>query len=426
MAAQFTPDTASMKRRRARLRQRQPRLLFTQLGAIRPWSRLEAEVLRQLGPQFTAGVEALLPLTPEEGCWRTVLLLFSQHMLIAQVDARGLVESDSGGSRRHESRHSIGHVGGSSSSSASADRLNPRAGSWPQMSGAASGAAEGDVGGGSFAADVATVEPMDLFEALDESALKLFSQALKPINTLVYGVQDMEAQLSGKQLTESVGDPDISRGARRFPFEDLRSVDMLGGDVLQLEDVRGGIHSLPLASAPFGVAARQALADGFRAVLTSTSSVANWDRLNLAIQEERRQPIDGREREQTGQRASRGVGERVLEVFEVERLFVPTGEWKTPFMPMDRELSFRWVDATGVRHPHLLPELSCEQTARRTLPPCELDALFRPVIGWSIDIDDNTDENGWKYGLAWNSSTWDRKAGLFDAIRKRRWTRKYE
>ena len=83
IAAQATPDSASMKRRRARLRRRQPRLLFGQ-GALRPWSELEAELLGQLGERLTQGVEEVIPLT-QQGSQRAVLLLYLRHMLLAEV-----------------------------------------------------------------------------------------------------------------------------------------------------------------------------------------------------------------------------------------------------------------------------------------------------------------------------------------------------
>ena len=83
IAAQATPDSASMKRRRARLRRRQPRLLFGQ-GALRPWSELEAELLGQLGERLTQGVEEVIPLA-QQGSQRAVLLLYLRHMLLAEV-----------------------------------------------------------------------------------------------------------------------------------------------------------------------------------------------------------------------------------------------------------------------------------------------------------------------------------------------------
>lgn len=267
---------------------------------------------------------------------------------------------------------------------------------------------------------------MDIFEALDESALKLFSQALKPINTLVYGVQDFEAQLTGSpSYSEPTAGEQGPSQSRAFHFSDLKCVD-LAGPVLQLEDLRSGIHSLPLASAPIGEAVRQALAAGLRTALTNANSMANWSDLHAALLEERRTANTSELGPNMNRRGSTGAGQRVLEVFEVERRVVHSGEWKTPFLPMDRELSFRWVDATGTRHPSLIKGYSCERCAACTTPPCVLSTLFRPTRGWAIDTSGATDSEGWKYGLAWNSSTWDTRPGLFDAIRKRRWTRTFE
>lgn len=411
VAAQVAPDTVSMKRRRARVRHRQPRLLFTSLGAFRPWSELEAEVLRQLGPRLTAGVEEVLPLTPYAPAGMTVLLLFCQRFLVSQVKGWREMEPPAG---RHSTAGTSGErqagggggfsEGGGSSSSSSAPR-------------------PGRVAAGAHLDTDVRAAPMDLFEAIDESALKLFSQALKPINTLVYGVQDMEQHLSGKEKEDSRGDPDISKRAREFIFTDLKDVHTSGeGDgLVQLEDTRGGVHSLPLFAAPFGVGVRRALVAGFRTVLSNANAMANWDELRRELLAEWRQNPGLQHNRAEGL----GAGERVLEVFEVERRTAVSGEWSTPALPVDRDLAYRWVDATGSRHPHLIRGRTSKQCAHSLEPPCELSSLFRPTTAWCVDKSGG-ESDGWKYGLAWNSSTWGTRPGLFDAIRRRRWTRTYE
>ncbi|CAJ1442510.1 unnamed protein product, partial [Effrenium voratum] len=95
LAAEVTPDSAPAMRRRARTRQRHPRLLFGpvpcvadlgesgQAPQLRPWSLLEAEV-QQLGTDRLQGVQEVVPLT-QQTSQVTVLLLFTQHCLVAEI-----------------------------------------------------------------------------------------------------------------------------------------------------------------------------------------------------------------------------------------------------------------------------------------------------------------------------------------------------
>ena len=56
-------------------------------------------------------------------------------------------------------------------------------------------------------ADTEQLRP-DIFEAIDDAALKIFSHALKPVNTLLYGMQDLEGVFSGKvALKDGTADP---------------------------------------------------------------------------------------------------------------------------------------------------------------------------------------------------------------------------
>jgi len=399
IAAQVTPDTACMKRRRARLRQRRPRLLFSQLGAIRPWSTLAAEVLEQLGPERCTGVEEVLSLSTDDHAARAVLLLFPQHFLIVQIvrEVRNVLDAPEPPAR--EGRRGNVETAATSSNSTAIVVAQP-------------------------------AQPIDFFEAFDESALKILTQAAKPLNTLVYGVQDMEAQRAGESREQILRDAELWKRAREFHFRDLKAVHTRGENedlLLQLEDQKGGIHSLPLFSAPFGHDVKRALVAGFRSSLTNSNRIANWEPLRLALQAECTTKRRANALElMAARRQSGGVGERVLEVFEVERKHVAEGEWKTPFLPIDVELGHRWVDATCTRHPHLFKNLTVEQYAKSKTPPCEIGSLFVPTSDWSVHKGKDTDKDGWKYGLAWNSSTWDTTPGLFDGIRKRRWTRRFE
>ena len=87
--------------------------------------------------------------------------------------------------------------------------------------------------------------------------------------------------------------------------------------------------------------------------------------------------------------------------------------WRTPFLPTDIELSWRWVEASGSRHPQLQPELTREKAAAERTPPCRPNALFHAGSMWTlVKAAGAADEEGWRYGLAWNSSTWDSRPGL--------------
>ncbi|CAE8595434.1 unnamed protein product, partial [Polarella glacialis] len=78
------------------------------------------------------------------------------------------------------------------------------------------------------------------------------------------------------------------------------------------------------------------------------------------------------------------------------------------------------------RHPHILRQLNQEQCALRKSPPIEMDdGLYKAKSDWSIQKGSGADKDGWMYGIAWNSSTWEDREGFFDTTRKRRWTRIY-
>eukprot|EP00929_Paragymnodinium_shiwhaense_P071376 TRINITY_DN36299_c0_g1_i1.p1 TRINITY_DN36299_c0_g1~~TRINITY_DN36299_c0_g1_i1.p1 ORF type:complete len:2567 (+),score=549.68 TRINITY_DN36299_c0_g1_i1:191-7891(+) len=420
IAAQASPDSVSSKRRRARARQRLPRLLFSHMGSIRPWSELDADVFAQLGRRFTLGVE--------EGPTRTVLLLFRQRLLLVDLQANPNASPGLGG-------HDRPLITGTSASSSSSSPYPPR------PSAESSQSSHSHYGHRGPPED--TLNPLVLFEAIDETVWKLggmvVNQAMKPINTLYYGYEDMQAHLFGHSADDDDVQPseELLRRARELTFEKLKDVHLRGAaagesdTMLMLEETSQAIHNVPLQHAPITARTRQALAAGFRSAIASPDNMANWEELHASLMAERREKPDRRmvPAEQNGREhrrasAGAGAGKRVLEVFEVERKLI--ADWITPYLPIDRELAWRWVDATGTRHPHILKGLSQDQCSQAQRPPCELDGLFRPTSTWSIDKNHDTDPDGWRYALAWNSSTWDSRAGLFDGLRRRRWTREYQ
>lgn len=409
LAASVGPDSASQKRRRMRPRWRQPRLLFSQVGIVRPWDELHAELLRLFGERALLGIEEVLPLTGEgDPNGSIVMLLFPRELVLAQVQgSQSSNASGSGGNRQRLQRGSNNSA--SSSSSAALD------------------------------------DKMDFLHAFEESAGKLVSQTMKPINTVVYGVQDIENKLSGasrasaKGLATAAMDQEALidkcpayRG--RYKFRELKTVDTRDNAIL-LEGHDGQVKTLKL-SVQLSPDAFAALAEGFRSAINHRDGIASWGALQVALRGESvRWRQEGNNRPSQGSRvsnssnnnaASSGAGQRTVEVWEVERRSMTTGEWRAPFLPTDIEMSWRWMDSSGYHHPNLLPHLTREKCAASATPPIELDRnLFKPVSEWRIERGNNTDKNGWQYGMAWNSSTWDAKPSLFNGMRRRRWTRTY-
>jgi len=292
--------------------------------------------------------------------------------------------------------------------------------------------------------------------------MKLVMQALKPINTLVYGMQDLERQLLSRGEDESssatAAAPSSSSSSRAPPpgvarvrelrFSNLKAVHVgEGGLMLQLEDLQGDLIAVPLFAAPLNEASHAALADGFRSALAPPGGLARWAPLGAALRGGGRFGSDSAgsslelrgvsSRVGAGSDASAGAsrsskvasgqaGQRTLEVWEVERRMPSSAAWKTPWLPTDRERGWRWVDASGLRHPSLAPGLGREAAARERRPPCRLDTLFRCTSEWLVRTGPGTDQDGWCYGLAWNASGWESTPGRLATIRKRKWARAYE
>ncbi|CAK0892888.1 unnamed protein product, partial [Prorocentrum cordatum] len=310
ISAQVNPLSVKSRRHMARRRFRQPRLLFTEGAAVRPWRELDAELLRQLGGRMMWGIQEIVPLAPE-GQYQNVLLLYSYRLVLAQVEmpTEGRGMADPGG------------------------------------------------------------QGIGLLEQLGESTTKLAMQALKPLKPLIRNVQSLERKMHTAAEEGGPADGPGPDAAAELAFADLASIRCVAlpdGDLLQLARSTDTVD-LPLRRAPITPAVLDGLVAGFRSAVAHPDSAANWAKLRAAQREELRS--SKRLENEAGEEAAeieahlleKDAGEKVLEFFEVERWRVTSRCWETPFLPMDKGLSFRWVDAAGKKHPLCQKMLSWEQ-----------------------------------------------------------------
>lgn len=371
IASSVSPEGGATKRRRRRCRIRPPRLLFGELGVVRPWSPLEAELKRVLGEAGVHGLEEVLMLK-EHGPKKLLLCLYPQRFILVEV-------------KLGEFHPEVQHGATSAHIDASTVQLE---------------------------------EGYDFFSAVDETAVRLFSQILKPINTAVSHFDGLQNYMTGS--SQEHVDPEVLRKAVKHmvKFSEIRDIQdsqsSTGDFHLKLELQAGRTLLLPMGRLP-STSVAESLVKGLR--LAAQQGVANWDDLRIALQDARVEVM---------LHSSGGAGQRVLEVFEVESFNVVSKEWKTPNWGsmIETETSWRWLDSSGCRHPHLIPG-DKQLAVNRRIPPVELDkSLYQPYSPWHIDRSQG-DEDGWQYGIAWNTSTWVAVPGPFDMFRKRRWTRTY-
>jgi hypothetical protein len=272
-----------------------------------------------------------------------------------------------------------------------------------------------------------------------ESAERVAAQVARPAALLMDGVQDV-AQLSfGKQNSTASFKATASEANFRSIhfaavedvvytevtgnlFISLRRQSMQRNDPVQLE-----FHKLSKEVA-------REIVEGLKNA--RQRSVADWHYLRRALRKEQLLAAAMRSTaEETG-----GAGERILEVFEVERYHKLSRSWRTPFnLLLDNQTTWRWLDAKGNRHSQLIPmtdkrfsKCSNKEYYKQKIqepqkyPPCELDSMFVLRRDWEIEVNAKTDEMGWRYANAFNASTWDSRAHFSDEVRKRRWTRIYE
>lgn len=128
-------------------------------------------------------------------------------------------------------------------------------------------------------------------------------------------------------------------------------------------------------------------------------------------------------RPRAGPSAEYSDDSKVVEVWEVERFLMAYG-WVTPFMLLDTETSWRWLDSHQNKHARIDGRLSRNEAANAKTPPLSFGELWKPVTEWEVEIDEGrTDANGWMYAISFNSSTWQNSPGIAASVRKRKWTR---
>jgi len=188
---------------------------------------------------------------------------------------------------------------------------------------------------------------------------------------------------------------------------------------LVVQQPNGTQHVLPLPSPPLSSNLQDLLEDGLKSVLEAPDRSVNWVHLRSPILEEKSYIDVWENWEADG-------GKRQVEVFEVERRLLTSKKWVTPYLIVDKELRWRWVDSSGRRHPYLDRQLPCETASSESVPPCvPRGGQFQPESPWEVTKNSSTDERGWRYSMAWGSQVWDPTPSFTTALRKRRWTRVY-
>lgn len=99
--------------------------------------------------------------------------------------------------------------------------------------------------------------------------------------------------------------------------------------------------------------------------------------------------------------------------------------WGTCSWPTDGDLQWRWVGPNGRKHPQVDETMSKDKATAAKEPPCQLGGLYKAVGPWQVETTAATDRDGWVYGMAWSQPEWNKKPGLADVLRRRRWTRPF-
>jgi vacuolar protein sorting-associated protein 13A/C len=114
-----------------------------------------------------------------------------------------------------------------------------------------------------------------------------------------------------------------------------------------------------------------------------------------------------------------------VQVWEVERFLVAYG-WRSPFLILDSETRWRWVNERLKRHPRIDSSKTRSECAQSKSPPIRFGELWKPLDEWQIFTDPAfTDRDGWMYAISFNSSTWRAAPGISASVRKRKWIRNF-
>lgn len=208
---------------------------------------------------------------------------------------------------------------------------------------------------------------------------------------------------------------------RSYNFSDLKAV-LLADHVLQLVDENG---SFAIQISQHYQAVLEAVREELIATFQKAQVERSWGKLSLQLIEAKRRQRRLQDLRDGASEADEGCGHRRLSVFEVERRMPGTSEWKTPFLPTDDDLSWRWVELQGRRHPYLPLGMTRSQAAASQLPPCRLGTLFHAASDWEVHHSAGRDREGWSYGIAWQSSAWEVAPGPLDTLRRRLWIRTF-
>ena len=123
--------------------------------------------------------------------------------------------------------------------------------------------------------------------------------------------------------------------------------------------------------------------------------------------------------------AADGTVAMQVDVYEVERFLMAVG-WRTPFLMLDTQTGWRWVDVNMTRQTKIRPHLKRSEAAKARTPPIDLGDLWTPLDDWKVYVDvATTDKDGWQYAISFNSSTWARSPGITASVRKRKWIRHF-
>jgi len=182
-------------------------------------------------------------------------------------------------------------------------------------------------------------------------------------------------------------------------------------------------RTVPLDKSLIGTEGLQALVDGLRSAASDSGQGHGvWQKLRQLLAEATRQHRQEADSslvvEAAKSTASKGAAKTVvLEVWEVERAKAFGGGWSHATWVTEGDLTWRWVDERGHKHPKMDPHLKKEDAVLYQEPPCALGGLFKPAGPWQ--------PGEWGYGMAWAQPTFKPKPGFTDNMRRRKWTREY-